>query len=110
MKKEDLNNELSEELILGQLKNVLDPELNIDIVRLGLIRKILIGEYFEEINQHEYIKVLITLTSPMCPFTDYIISEIENNILEMGCGDVSVDITFDPPWQCPDDLRLEMGL
>ena len=103
-------NELNKELILEKLKIVLDPELNIDIVRLGLIRDVLVGEYFEEINQHEFVKILITLTSPMCPFSDYIISEIENNILEMGCGDVIVDITFDPPWQCPDDLKLEMGL
>ena len=104
---------LTKEIIEDKLKFVMDPELNVNIIKLGLIREIVIGEYFEEIDKHEFIKVLITLTSPMCPFADYIIQDIENNILAndiCGVEDVSVDITFDPPWQCPEDLKLEIGI
>ena len=97
---------LTQEIILEKLKNVIDPELNINIVDLGLIRSIDIGEYFEELNIHEHINILITLTSPMCPFADFIIQDIENNILEMQKGGVKVDVTFTPPWVAPENVKL----
>jgi metal-sulfur cluster biosynthetic enzyme len=101
---------LTKEIIVKKLTEVIDPELNIDIVNLGLIREINIGEYYEELNQHEYVNVLITLTSPMCPFADFIIQDIENKIMEITKSDIVVDITFDPPWTCPEELRLELGV
>ncbi len=101
---------LTKEIIIENLKQVIDPELNIDIVKLGLIRDINIGEYYEEIDKYEYVKVLITLTSPMCPFADFIIQDIENNIMQISKSDITVDVTFDPPWVCPEELRLELGV
>ena len=101
---------LTKEIILEKLKEVIDPELNIDIVKLGLIREVNIGEYYAELDAHEYINILITLTSPMCPFADFIIQDIENNIMQITKSDITVDITFDPPWACPEELRLELGV
>ncbi len=106
---------LTEDKILESLKSIIDPELNIDIVRLGLIRDIKIGEYFAEIKSYEYIKIIITLTTPMCPFADIIISDIKDNITELCFvagvkSEIEVDVTFDPPWTCPEDIRLEMGV
>lgn len=101
---------LTKEIILEKLKEVIDPELNIDIVKLGLIREINIGEYYAELNAHEYVNILITLTSPMCPFADFIIQDIENNIMQITKSEVHVDVTFTPPWECPEDIKLEMGV
>jgi metal-sulfur cluster biosynthetic enzyme len=101
---------LTKEIILEKLKEVIDPELNIDIVKLGLIREINIGEYFEELESHEYVNILITLTSPMCPFADFIIQDIENNIMQITKSNILVDVTFTPPWECPEDIKLEMGV
>jgi metal-sulfur cluster biosynthetic enzyme len=101
---------LKENDIKDALQKVIDPELNIDIVRLGLIRSIEIGEYFEELNMHEYIKIIMTFTSPMCPFVDSILQDVEDNINILGKGQAEVEVTFDPPWECPEDLKLELGL
>ena len=101
---------LTKEIILEKLKEVIDPELNIDIVKLGLIREVNIGEYYAELEAHEYINILITLTSPMCPFADFIIQDIENNIMQITKSAVDVDVTFTPPWECPEDIKLEMGV
>ncbi len=101
---------LNKEIITGALKKVLDPELGYDIVKLGLIRNIEIGEYFEELGVHEYIRVTMTLTSPMCPFVDTLIEDVENNVNNLGKGECQVELTFDPPWEAPEDLKLEMGL
>lgn len=101
---------LTKEIVIEKLKNVIDPELNFDIVKLGLVRDVEIGEYFEELGVHEYIKITMTLTSPMCPFVDTMIEDIENNIAELEKGECQVELSFDPPWECPEDLKLELGL
>jgi metal-sulfur cluster biosynthetic enzyme len=106
---------LTENKIIESLKSVIDPELNFDIVKLGLIRTVEIGEYFEEIKSYEYIKIIITLTTPMCPFADIIISDIRDNITELCFtndvkSEINIDVSFDPPWTCPEDIRLEMGV
>lgn len=101
---------INKDIILKELKKIIDPELNIDIVRLGLIRDVEIGEYFEELGIYEYIKVIMTLTSPMCPFVDALIQEVEDNVNLLGVGECVVELTFDPPWECPEDLKLELGL
>lgn len=101
---------LTKESVLEELKKVIDPELNIDIVRLGLIRDVEVGEYFDELSVHEYVKILMTFTSPMCPFVDSMLQDVEDSINILGKGEAQVDVTFDPPWECPEDLRLELGL
>ncbi len=101
---------LTKEIVLQELKKVIDPELNIDIVALGLIRDVTVGEYFEELGVHENISVLMTFTSPMCPFVDSMLQDVEDTINILGKGEAQVEVTFDPPWECPEDLRLELGL
>lgn len=101
---------LTRELVIGKLKEVLDPELDINIVDLGLFRDLEFGEYFPDFDSYEYIKVTMTLTSPMCPFADQLIQDVETKILELGKGDANVELSFDPPWECPENLKLELGL
>ena len=73
------------------LRDVIDPELGVDIVSLGLL-------YGVEVSGR-HAAVLATTTSPACPLGDYISSEIERVLLDSGAVDqVHVEITYDPPW------------
>jgi metal-sulfur cluster biosynthetic enzyme len=56
------------DLIFKKLAEVIDPELGIDIVQLGLIRSV-------EVSDNNFIKFVMTLTTPMCPFADMIIED-----------------------------------
>ena len=91
--------------ILNDLKSVNDPELNVNIVDLGLIYEV------REKNEKEvYIK--LTLTSPACPLGPQIKEEITKKLGEKGIT-VEIELTFDPPWgpdKMTDDAKLELGV
>lgn len=73
------------------LRDVIDPELGVDIVSLGLV-------YGIEVNGRD-VAVLATTTTPACPLGDYITAEIERVLLDSGAADrVRVEITHSPPW------------
>ena len=93
--------ELTKENIIEELKTVKDPELGLDIHTLGLIYDIKIGE--------DGIDILMTLTTPFCPFGDEIIQNVEKSLKKFG-QEVRVDITFEPEWQPSEDLKISLGL
>jgi len=94
---------LNENKILEALKNVKDPEIGLDIVELGLIRKIT--------PDSEGVEILMTLTSPFCPFADSLIGQVEKEVGKLdGAGLVRVEITFDPPWEPTPELKEKLGL
>ncbi len=99
---------MSKEEIKKILENIKDPELGIDIVSLGLIRDISIDEVKE--NSISGVEVLMTLTTPFCPFADDLISEVESELEKAGFSDVRVELTFDPPWQASEELRAQFGI
>jgi metal-sulfur cluster biosynthetic enzyme len=73
------------------LREVLDPELGVDIVALGLV-------YGIEVSDRVAV-VLATTTTPACPLGEYISAEIERVLLGSGAVDrVAVQITHAPPW------------
>ncbi len=88
--------------VIEELKEVKDPELGIDIYTLGLIYKIKINK--------EGILVLMTLTSPLCPFANDIVVDVENKLAKLDVLSVKVEITFDPPWEPSDELRTMLGV
>lgn len=80
-----------EELLEG-LYGVIDPELGIDIVNLGLV-------YQVDLDEDGNCFVLMTLTTMGCPLADVIEYELTVNLEAQDCvEDVDVSITFDPPW------------
>ena len=83
---------ITKKIILNKLEEVLDPELNISIVDLGLI-------YDVEIKKTK-IKILMTLTTIGCPLISMIESDIKNKLTTLGFkeDDVEIELTFDPPW------------
>ncbi len=92
---------VTKEEIIEQLKTVEDPELHLDIYSLGLIYDIQIGV--------DGIDILMTLTTPFCPYGDEIIQSVEKSLAKFG-QEVRVDITFEPEWTPSEDLKISLGL
>jgi len=82
--------------LVKALKKVFDPELNINIVDLGLV-------YQAKLVKSTKAYIQITLTSPGCPLSFVIEDSIHNTLKKIGIGKVKLEITFEPPWT-PDRL------
>jgi len=79
------------EKILDKLKEVIDPELGVDIVNLGLI-------YSVEIDDTN-ILILMTMTTPSCPMHTYLTTQTADKVLQLyPWTKVEVKLVWDPPW------------
>ena len=83
---------INEKQIKNKLTEVMDPELNISIVDLGLIYQIKVIK--------NKVKVIMTLTTVGCPLFSLIENDIKDKIKELGIKEENIilDLTFDPPW------------
>ena len=88
---ENLNKQQIE--ILERIKTVIDPEVAVNIVDLGLIYEINIKE------EEKQIHVLMTLSARGCPVGDTIINHVET-VVKANFSDYSVDVelTWEPEW------------
>ncbi len=78
--------------MLGALENVIDPELGIDIVNLGLV-------YDVALDEAGVATVTMTLTSMGCPMGPQIVGNIKQELLELPeVKEVEVDVVWSPPW------------
>ena len=97
---------ISDEQVKLALRKVKDPELNLNVVDLGLIY----GVTVEEGN----VEVAMTLTSPGCPSGPQIMGDVEKAIRALpGVGEVNVNLVWSPFWS-PDRIeprvRAYLGL
>jgi metal-sulfur cluster biosynthetic enzyme len=87
------------------LSNVIDPELGLDFVELGLI-------YEVEVDGAE-VHVTFTLTSPGCPIGPQVTDQIKEFVGELdGVQDVDATMTFSPPWtpdMMSEDAKFALG-
>ena len=99
-----MNKKITEQQIIDKIKLIKDPEIKIDIWTLGLIYKIT----FEE----DGVEILMTLTTPFCPFADDLIAEVEKKVGELGYkeGEVRVELTFEPVWTPSDEVKMLLGI
>lgn len=82
---------VSQDQIIDKLRECLDPELNVNIVDLGLIYGVSI--------EGSHIQVLMTMTTPGCPLDSYFVKDITDKLKRLkGVSDVGVEMTFEPPW------------
>jgi metal-sulfur cluster biosynthetic enzyme len=88
------------------LRDVIDPELGLDFVELGLI-------YDVQVDDQGSVKVTYTLTSPGCPIGPQVSEQIEEFVGELdGVGDVQPTMTFSPPWtpeRMSEDAKFALG-
>jgi len=93
--------------IVAALKTVYDPEIPADIYELGLIYKI-------DVDDARNVAVEMTLTAPGCPVAGEMPVWVENAVASVaGVGQVSVKLTFDPPWdkdRMSDEAKLALGM
>ena len=95
------------EEITTALKDVYDPEIPVDIYELGLIYEI-------EADEAGLVKIVMTLTSPMCPVAETLPPEVEAKARGVkGVKDVALDLVWEPAWtpeMMSDAARLELGM
>ncbi len=96
----------TEAIIVEVLKTIYDPEIPVNIYDLGLIYEI---DMYEE----DEVKITMTLTAPNCPMADQILEEVNERTKSLPqIEDVTVVLTFDPPWDkdmMTEEAKLELG-
>ncbi|WP_027963923.1 metal-sulfur cluster assembly factor [Halalkalibacillus halophilus] len=81
-----------EENLWGAMENVIDPELGIDIVNLGLV-------YGIDLDDAGVATVTMTLTAMGCPLAATIEQDVKDALSELPeVDDVEVNIVWNPPW------------
>ena len=101
---------MSEEIkgrVIEAIQTVYDPEIPVNIWEVGLV-------YEVEVDDTGNARIVMTLTSPMCPVAESLPVEVEERVAAVdGVRSVTVELTWDPPWH-PDMMseaaRLELGM
>lgn len=97
---------LTEATILETLRQVVDPEIDCNIVDLGLIYGVVI--------EGSRVKVQMTLTTHGCPMHESIAQGVRMALLNLeGVADAEVEVVWDPPWHpsmMSDFGRARVGL
>ncbi|MGI8429779.1 MAG: metal-sulfur cluster assembly factor [Solirubrobacteraceae bacterium] len=96
---------VSADEVTEALRDVIDPELGLDFVELGLI-------YGVEVDAST-VRVTYTLTSPGCPIGPQVEEQIEEFVGELsGVEEVQSTMTFSPPWtpeKMSEDAKFALG-
>jgi metal-sulfur cluster biosynthetic enzyme len=101
---------VTEDAVREQLKQVIDPELFVNIVDLGLIYVVNLQPAEDGTN----VSIDMTMTSPACPAGPQLIAESKSVVGRMeGVGDVEIRVVMDPPWtpdRMTEEARDELGM
>ncbi|WP_163581853.1 metal-sulfur cluster assembly factor [Gracilibacillus saliphilus] len=90
---------MDREVIEEALYEVIDPELAINIVDLGLVYDILIAESND-------VLIKMTLTTPGCPMHDSIVNGVKKRLLQIDeIENVTVELVWEPAWN-PSQMSL----
>lgn len=101
--------DLTEDLVIDALRPVVDPEMMISIVDLGLI-------YGADVDPEEgKVRVRMTLTSPMCPVGPQIMGAVQASAQQIpGVKQVDVELVWSPPWDprvhASEDAKAKLGI
>ncbi len=89
--------------IIAELKTIFDPEINLDIWTMGLI-------YAIDFRADDEVYILMTYTTPLCPFGPLLTEQIEEKITDLGAKKVTIEVTFEPAWKASEELRTMLGI
>jgi len=93
--------------LIAALKTVYDPEIPVDIYELGLIYKV-------DVADNKDVTIDMTLTAPGCPVAGEMPNMVKTALEGVkGVGQVSVNMTFDPPWtpdRMSEEAKLELNM
>ena len=92
--------------VTDALREVIDPELGLDFVELGLI-------YSVDVQPAGAVRVTYTLTSPGCPIGPQVAEQIDEFVGDLdGVTEVQTEMTFTPPWtpdRMSEDAKFALG-
>lgn len=95
-----------EDRIVAMLKTVYDPEIPVDVYNLGLIYNI-------DLQDDGNVVIDMTLTSPGCPMSDFLLEDIRQKIDSIdGVVNTDVNLVFEPEWtsdKMSEEAKLELG-
>lgn len=82
---------IDEANIYEALRHVLDPEVAVNVVDLGLVYGVAVTG--------DAVRIDLTMTTPACPLVDTLVRDTRAALRDAGVvGDVDVNIVWDPPW------------
>ena len=97
---------VNKEQITEVLKKINDPEIQLDIWTLGLI-------YNVDVEGNK-VKILMTFTSPMCPYGPALMDDVRRNVSAIeGVGEVVIELTFNPVWgpdKMTEEAKIALGI
>lgn len=99
---------IQEDVVREHLRTIVDPELGVNIVDLGLI-------YGIEIGPEGKVVVKMTLTSPACPLGAVIQAQVHQALVKLPwVKDPRVELVWTPRWDprtmASEDARMELGI
>ena len=100
---------LTEDVVREAIRRVVDPEIAISVVDLGLVRKITVSDDGAQVT------VTMTLTSPFCPEGPMIVAEVESAARTVpGVRSARVELQWNPPWDprkdADDEVKAMLGI
>ena len=97
---------VDKEQVTEVLKKINDPEIQYDIWSLGLV-------YNVEV-QGSKVKILMTFTSPMCPYGPMLLDDVRRQVSSIeGVGEVEIELTFSPAWgpeKMSEEAKIGLGI
>ena len=108
---------ITNDQVYASLKTIMDPELHIDIVSLGLIYEVKIKSQIPNLktktqNPKTLVHITMTLTTPGCPLAPVIDRMIRETLAPLGAP-VELELVWDPPWtqdMMSEEARLQLGM
>lgn len=102
---------VTEEMVRSALKNVVDPEIGLDIINLGLVYKV------DILDNGKRVAVDMTLTTPACPAGPQIIEQARREISALKdvykeMEEVDINLVWTPFWNpsmMTEEAREELG-
>jgi metal-sulfur cluster biosynthetic enzyme len=102
---------LNDEMVRSALKNVVDPEIGLDIVSLGLVYNVDVQE------EGKRVAVDMTLTTPACPAGPQILEQARREVMGLNAvysnlEEVQINLVWTPFWNpsmMTEDAREELG-
>ncbi len=105
---------ITQEEVLGALRQCYDPEIPVNIVDLGLIYEIRFEPVFGAEPEQQDVTVDMTLTAQGCPEHVNISAQVKARIEQLpGARDVTVNVLWEPPWtpeRLSPDARKQLGI
>ena len=85
--------------IEAALRHVVDPEIALNVVDVGLVRDVAVTD--------EALRLQMTMTSAACPVTDVILADVEAELARVVPAGyrIAIELVWEPPWS-PDRMSL----